>query len=340
MMNSVLGTYYYASSAKARDASIHFLPDAIQLTVEGDHEKRAYGNQELAFSSPIPGIATELTLPDGARFVPDDPRYCWPNQANKAHRLAKVESHKGAIVAVAIAIPLLLWWLFSAVIPSIAMNLVPLVPEYVAKEFDEQALSTMKATVLDDTTLDEVQVIRVQALFNQALKAAAKNPDKYTLHFADAPQMGANAFALAHNSVVVTDDFVKELYDQPDAITAVLLHEIGHIEHQHVLKNVAQSLATTLALTYFFGDIEGVGELVIGAGSTALENQFSQDMESQADEFAFNGLKRMAISPTAFADAMEALSQGKEPDSKWMTYLSSHPSTQERIEKANHAAEN
>ncbi|MEJ2445529.1 MAG: DUF898 family protein [Exilibacterium sp.] len=163
---------------------------------------------------------------------------------------------------------------------------------------------------------------------------------------------------------IVTDDLVKLLEQNPDAILSVLLHEIGHVEHQHSLKLVAQSMATSV----FFGDIEGAGEIIIGAGSSLLQNAFSRDMEAEADEFAFSRLIELGISPAVFADALQALihatnragssavgAQSKEPEQAetpsqsegkstgtsaedneptLLEYLSTHPLSRDRIETA------
>ena len=52
--------------------------------------------------------------------------------------------------------------------------------------------------------------------------------------------------------MVVTDELVTLLADKPDALLAVLLHEAGHVQHQHGLKLLAQSTATTMLLALIF----------------------------------------------------------------------------------------
>lgn len=161
--------------------------------------------------------------------------------------------------------------------------------------------------------------------------------------------------ALPDGSIIVTDDIVTLMQEDDNALIAVLLHEIGHIEHKHSLKMVAQTTATTLLFAMMFGDIEGAGELILGAGTGLLQSAFSRDMEREADEFSHQNLPKFNISPAAFADAMSLLasshstaelSDSENPDSSdknidiknslnhWLQYLSSHPETQERINTA------
>jgi Zn-dependent protease with chaperone function len=176
--------------------------------------------------------------------------------------------------------------------------------------------------------------------------------------------MGANAMALPDGSIIVTDDIVTLMEQDPNALIAVLLHEIGHVEHQHSLKMVAQTTATTMLFAMMFGDINGAGELILGAGTGLLQTAFSRDMEREADEFSHQNLPKFDISPAAFADAMTLLvnshsaafastddedgtdeeSSGEKNNSEianslnhWLQYLSTHPDTQERIDTARSA---
>ena len=149
---------------------------------------------------------------------------------------------------------------------------------------------------------------------------------------------GANAFALPDGTVVMTDQLVSLLKDNPDAILAVLLHEIGHVEGQHSVRLIAQSLGATLVIGIVFGNPEGVADLLLGSGSVLLQNAFSRDMEREADQFAIAKLTELGKSPQAFADAMSALlakhSDEADTSSSLLKYLSTHPDTRERIEQA------
>ena len=148
---------------------------------------------------------------------------------------------------------------------------------------------------------------------------------------------------------------VDLMIDTPDVLTAVLLHEIGHVERQHGLKLVAQSTASALVFTLIFGDIEGIGEVMLGAGSVALQNAFSRQMESEADDYAHQQLLKLGLSAALFADAMKMISASHSITLKiqdvseneelnegtWRQWLNdglalfnTHPSTETRIQRA------
>lgn len=118
----------------------------------------------------------------------------------------------------------------------------------------------------------------------------------------------------------------------------MLLHEIGHVEGQHSVRLIAQSLGAALVFGILFGDPEGIADLLLGSGSVMLQSAFSRDMEREADQFAVEQLKVLGKSPSAFADAMSALLNERSTDdhgtSTLLKYLSTHPDTRERIEQA------
>ncbi|MBD1583016.1 M48 family metallopeptidase [Pseudoalteromonas sp. S16_S37] len=158
---------------------------------------------------------------------------------------------------------------------------------------------------------------------------------KYRLGFYRSEFFGANAFALPHGQIVVTDELILKLTQYDDALRAVLLHEIGHVEHSHSVKIAAQTAGTTVALAIVFGDLQGIVDFALGVGTTIMQQQFSQGMERQADDYALQSLLKLGYQPEHFATALEIISQGTIDDSHpWSKYLSTHPQVKSRIEKA------
>ena len=173
------------------------------------------------------------------------------------------------------------------------------------------------------------------------LNALSLDQSVYRLSFYKSDSFGANAFALPHGRIVVTDDLANLLADKPNALKAVLLHEMGHVVHQHSVRITAQSAASTIVLAVVFGDLEGVAEVALGTGASFAQQGFSRDMEREADSFALTQLESLGYSSNDFADAIEALQESHTSENEHLEkvndlleYLSSHPSAQERIDNA------
>ena len=337
---NISGMYQHAASSSLHPA-LATLSDNGQLNIICQHSQQSLcqvSRDDYRFGPVIAGLAVELQLRDGALFVPDNASYRWPQLSNGARLAAWLESHKGSVLAAVLLCPILLWGFVFHLMPALAGAVVPLVPDQVKEQMGQQTFYALKKTALDPTQLPAELQQNIQQYWQQTLQQLPLSQQRYQLHLMRSDTFGANAFALPDGTVVLTDELALLLQDNPDAILAVLLHEIGHVERQHSVRMVAQSLGTALVLGVIFGDTEGIADLVLGSGSSLLQSAFSRDMEREADQFALQQLVTLDKSPTAFADAMQALLKSAEHDhsdyEKFLRYLSTHPDTAERIEQA------
>lgn len=335
----IQGQYYYPASSKSEMRIAHLDSNHIKLVDLRDELKFEQAIAQLALSAGLPGLAAELTFSDGGRFVPDDAQFRWPF-TTKRHGLAeRLEKNKLLILLAVLFTPVLIWLLLYKVVPNIAVYSVDIMPKSMVERMGEQSLYVIEKAALEPTEIADKQQAKLQLHWAQMLDSLRLDADTYRLSIYKSDYLGANAFALPHGRVVVTDELIALLKDKPQALQAIMLHEIGHVQHQHGIRMVAQSASTAIVLAVIFADLEGVAEIVLGSGSVFLQQAFSRDMERQADHFAITQLERLGYSSNDFADAIEALQQSvesapSETGSSWLKYLSTHPSSQERIEHA------
>ena len=91
---------------------------------------------------------------------------------------------------------------------------------------------------------------------------------------------------------------------------------------------------------FLFGDLSGTASLSVSVPVLLLESGFSRSHEREADAFAFDLLRRTGRSPGDFATIMRRLAEhhGDAGDGP-VSYLSTHPPSEERIRAAEAAAE-
>ena len=99
-----------------------------------------------------------------------------------------------------------------------------------------------------------------------------------------------------------------------------------------------QNSAVVLVVATVIGDAATLG--VAGVPAVLAQAKYSREFESEADEFAFALLKQRGISPENFAEIMLRMAQQdqKSKSKQPPGFLSSHPLTQDRIERARAAA--
>lgn len=150
------------------------------------------------------------------------------------------------------------------------------------------------------------------------------------IEFRKSHSLGANAVALPSGLIVVTDDLIG-LARSDEEILAVLAHEAGHVQERHGLRMVLQSSFSALISTWLAGNI---GTLATVAPTLLLESKYSRDLERAADAYAVTSLTANQLSPVLLADMLERMATHHGADgsaSGPTSYLSTHPSTAERL---------
>ncbi len=142
-----------------------------------------------------------------------------------------------------------------------------------------------------------------------------------------------NAVALPGNTVVLMDGLVKRLDD--DQVMAVVAHELGHLHHRHVMQRIVSiSMMEGMIESLAGGNSQAakVGSLF---SSAILTSAYSRAQELEADTYAIELLKAQGTSGLAYAQALQFfLTYEKQQGTISGGWASSHPSTQERLNKA------
>lgn len=332
-------TYYHVGSSKAQMVILYVSGESIQFSI--DEECFSYNLSDTRLEPPLAKLPREVNLVDGGKLVLDasvaidqyykNTYYLW---------LYNIEKYKKFYLFAFLLVPLFLVFIIKFMIPSLARNIAPLMPPSVLQKIDEQALYAFDKTLLNESLMSIEVKNDITKNWDNMVKALQLNADtdnNYTLLYRESDFLGANAFALPGGTIVITDGLIELLKDEPEAVQAVLLHEIGHVVHHHGMQMMAESISITLLTTYLFGDLEGIAETFNGLSASVIQNSFSQSLEAQADDYALSRLKKLNISPNALVDAFIALSKesgGPESEHFLEKYYSSHPSIKSRIEKA------
>ena len=336
----IFGTLYPAGSSKAVTCSASVFDSKMMLNHE-DGEQKSYDFANAVLGEPILGQSQEITFSDGSRFLPEDVKFRWPTERKRLKLVEKLEQNLFAVLGAIVFSPILIYGIMFKVVPALAVQTYDLVPDSVVQEMGEQSMYAIEQAVLEPTTLSVEEQQTVTQLWDDSLQKLSLSRDQFKLSFYQSDFFGANAFALPHGQIVVTDDLVKSMQDHPLALQAVLLHEIGHVEKQQRIRMAAQAAAGAIAFAMIFGDLEGFAEVVLGTGSTILQQRFSQGMEKEADEFALQHMKQHGIDPKEFAKALEIIVEQagieleNDEEGAWSKYLSTHPSIKSRIDYAN-----
>ena len=129
-----------------------------------------------------------------------------------------------------------------------------------------------------------------------------------------------NAVALPGGQIALFNGILKQARS-PDEIAGVLAHEIGHVEHRHVMAGLIRQFGLGLVLG---GSNKGVQY-----AQALLDARYSRSAESQADSYAIRALAANHISTRPTAEFFARMSKGEATGNKTIdtafSWLSSHP---------------
>jgi predicted Zn-dependent protease len=185
----------------------------------------------------------------------------------------------------------------------------------------------------------DVKTEQLVARITGALTQVSENPNQsYRITILNSPAI--NAFALPGGYVYVTRGLLALATDASE-VAAVLSHEMAHVTANHGIERQRQEEAAVI-------ESRVVAEVLSSpiAGKQAIARQklrlaaFSRNQELQADVIGVRMLGEAGYDPYAaarFLDAMGAYSRfnaSLADSDQSMDFLSSHPSTPQRVELA------
>jgi Zn-dependent protease with chaperone function len=348
-MNSITCNYFDGVDSTPHPATLTLVGEQLQIT--GSWGSTAIAVADLKVSDRLGSAPRTITFANGAacelsggadtnaflaQFAPRESAW-FRAQFDVRWMIASV------IGLIVIALAGYRWG-----VPAATDFIAARMPDVVTEKISAIALSEVDRTILDPTKLAEERRKSIAARF-----AAMKTPDgrdiNHRVEFRDAKKyVGPNAFALPSGTIVMTDQLVDLMKDD-EQILGVLAHELGHVRHNHGMRNVIQASFIGAAIGYWIGDFSAV---LAGSATAVLQTKFSREYETEADDFGAAMMRANGMSPESLASALALLeSEGRaskkdassnKPSSEkkkrsnngdWTDYISSHPNTTERIER-------
>jgi len=327
--------YYDGRTSARRPVRVRGYTLAIQIVGEG--LRLDVPLAKVRVDPPVGGTRRALHLPDGAQLQTDDHHAVetlFPRRhalEGWVHRIERNWLYALAAIALTAAFS---WWSVVDGLPLAAKIAAGFVPETWEAKLGEQTLGFFDGKLCRPSALDEARQRALQQRF-ATLTAGLADGFDYRLLPRDCRGIGANAFALPGGTVVMTDALTK-LARNDDQISAVLAHEIGHVRHRHGLRMALQAAGLAALAAALFGDATSITSLATALPVALLQSGYSRDLEAEADDYAFQRLREVGLSPKAFADIMLLLEKSRQKATGGGTrdYLSTHPATAKRIQRA------
>jgi len=122
-------------------------------------------------------------------------------------------------------------------------------------------------------------------------------------------------------------DFVQS----PEELSVVLAHEIGHVEHRHVVDKLIQQLGFEV----MFSIVTGSDPLLVSEVSKLLvTTSFDRRKEREADDFALALSEKSEINPRRLAQFFLKVDRKQSEVMDKLEIVMTHPHSKSRIKAA------
>ncbi|MDN3608257.1 M48 family metallopeptidase [Vibrio ostreicida] len=297
----------------------------LSLCVDG--QIMDYDLQQTNISAPVGNLPIRFTFSNGWVFVVDKDTHVdqFLEKIRKASVLDKVESNSLAWLLSAVACVALIIGTYLYVIPWMSDRLAEAIPHRVSVILGDKVLEHL------DNSWEPSKISHErQDLIRQRIKGHVESlgefPYPITVVFRSS-KMGANAFALPGGKIVLLDKLVA-LAGNEQQLDSVILHELGHIHHNHVMKNLVYSSLLSVGVAVLTGESSGIVDTLASVGVFLSSNSHSRDAETQADHYA----KKAMVLIYGHSEPMVEMFEKMHMDAINMPeWLSTHPDLDQRI---------
>lgn len=322
---------YTAFDSPLKDASNQApLQKLPQINSSGEAEA-------IKLDPQLGNLIRKMHLPDGILFETDDHDTLALMEAHgfwtALHRTEKLGWH---IIPFAIITPIVAFGFYRLMIPLIISLAMFMTPDGLIHTIDKNTMKAIDFKMTHESSIPAERQTELKHIFNDLAQTSRENsartrrlPD-YKLLFRDSTLMGPNAFALPGGTIVLTDELVNMFPDDEYVITAILAHEIGHVEYEHSLQQLYRALGMAALIGFIAGDAGPMLEDIILEGSALLSLSFSREHEMESDDFSYELLSQNGIRADGLVTFFERL-ETELPSPSSGEWLSTHPLSEKRI---------
>ncbi len=136
-----------------------------------------------------------------------------------------------------------------------------------------------------------------------------------------------NAYTLPGGYILVNSGLI-EFSDSPEEVAAVIAHELGHVEHRHVVSRLVKEFGLTILFSVLSG---GDPVLISELSRSLLSSMFSRKQEAEADEFSWELMAKADMDPRILATFFRKLKDEYPSMPDEFEFMSSHPHHNARI---------
>lgn len=329
----ITGEWFRPGSSAAIPAQLAVREEYGLIVDENEHELARDWLTDLNVSARIGSVVRRITFRDNSVFETTDndgidamlaragsKTGSWVHRAEAFHPRLIVFMAVGVLLVVAI---------YKWALPALVELAVAVTPPVVPQIMSAATLKSLDRAMFHESKLSDEAKKRLSDGFADLVEHSPPGFADYTLNFRGGGLLGPNALALPDGTLVITDELVDMANGDTELLLGVLGHEIGHVEHEHSLRQLYRAAGVAGLIMIIGGDVGSGMEDILVEGGGLLSLSFSRNAEAEADRHSVELMARAGYDPVAIARFFELIEK-KLGDTGRTSMLSTHPGTPER----------
>ncbi len=351
MASDTLGEWRPPATSRATPARISVTDSGIVIAaVDDGRTLAAAAHADVSVSARVGKIPRRVSFPDGSLFETADndgiDALLSPFGGTRGARVHGLERFGPRLILFVAMVAVFSFALYRYAVPVLVEVAVAVTPPIVPELMSKGVLASLDQGVFEATALPAARQKALTDGFAELSLLAPRGRQgatstggpAYSLNFRKGGFIGPNAFALPDGTIVLTDELVELAGTDDDLILGVLAHEIGHVDHEHSLRQLYRAAGVTALILLIGGDIGSGAQDVLVQGTAVLALSYSRNAEREADRYSVELMHEAGRDPAAIARFFEIL-RDRLGDKGDNDMLSTHPATPERIEETRRYAE-
>jgi beta-barrel assembly-enhancing protease len=330
------GYYLDGRTAVRHRAAVRLFRTGLQITTESGltalwpygevrQTQGFYAGQEVRLERG--GQLPEVLLVRDANFLANVQRVA-PDAARRFHDPSRRRIRMGLTALAAVAVIGITAALYFWGVPGLASVVAPRVPpsweEHLGRTVSDHLASEAKRCT-EPTRTQAIQEITATLL------APVRDP-RYTFRVTVVDDPSVNALAAPGGYVVVFRGLLEQT-QSADELAGVLAHEFQHILLRHATRALLRHASTSLLLAGLTGDMSGAMVYGLEGARILGELRYSRKDEEEADREGLRMLLAAGLDPSGMIAFFETLRKQQGKGLILPQYLSTHPSTDKRVER-------
>jgi Zn-dependent protease with chaperone function len=243
------------------------------------------------------------------------------NPANRKNRIRIIALAAGGYLAV---VALLYLW----GIPMLAAIVASRVPVSWEEHLGQEIVKHLAPE--DRRCDDPVHTRAIGEILRTLTSPQPTSPYTYRIYIVNNPMI--NAFAAPGGYIMLMRGLLEQT-ESPEELAGVLAHELQHVRRRHATRILIQQASMGLLLSAMTGNTSGATSYGLETARAFGILHYSRRIEEEADKDGMRMILDAGIDPNGMIKFFDILKKKSTEIPSVLKYLSTHPSTEERIQK-------